>query len=113
MSGRRREPMTDAGTVTLGQIDEQRAKGWPDFHPEDYCHRCGHPNMCWFISSEFWNPVMRPTWHATTTWRWNEIICPQCFAELAGERFGTGIWQLVPFEITKDADDKPPCEPPG
>ncbi len=24
-------------------IAEQRTKGWPDFHPEDFCHRCGHP----------------------------------------------------------------------
>jgi hypothetical protein len=100
---KRRESMVKVGTVTAEQISEQRAKGWPDFHPEDFCHRCGHPNMCWFIASEIWNPVMRPAGRDTTTWLWNEIICPQCFAELAGRRFGNGIWQLVPYSPDLEA----------
>jgi hypothetical protein len=92
----RDHPTTDGTrTVTYAQIAEQRAKGWPDFHPEDYCHRCGHPNMCWFTQSDLWNAVVRDG--GNEAWKTKgEILCPQCFAELAGRRFGTGAWELVP-----------------
>jgi hypothetical protein len=67
--------------ITQAELDSQRRKGWPDFHPEDFCHRCGGPNISWSVDSEAWNSVMRPV---CETGRWSEIICPICFVELAG-----------------------------
>jgi len=67
--------------ITQAQLDAQKRKGWTGFHPEDYCHRCGGPNISWHTDSETWNRVMRPNGE---TGRWGEIICPICFVELAG-----------------------------
>lgn len=67
--------------ITQAQLDAQRRKGWPDFHPEDVCHRCGGTNISWSTDSADWNRVMRPKGE---TGRWAEIICPTCFVELAG-----------------------------
>lgn len=58
-----------AGRVTPDEVAEQRAKGWPDFHPEDFCHRCGRRNPKWF--SPDWHEL--PDGHAG-------ILCPACFA---------------------------------
>lgn len=78
---------------TQADFDHQRANGWPDFHPEDFCHRCGRPNIVWHADSEVWNSVMRSSGHEAP-WLWNEIICPCCFAELA-EACGRGrSWRL-------------------
>lgn len=54
---------------TPDQIAEQHAKGWPDFHPEDYCHQCGDRNPRWWAPE--W-PALMGT-HAG-------ILCPRCFA---------------------------------
>jgi hypothetical protein len=63
-------------------------------HPEDYCHRCLGRNFAWAIDSTVWNAVMRPP--GDTVWRWDEIICPQCFAELFEARFGpTGFLMML------------------
>lgn len=59
-------------------------------HPEDYCHRCDGPNISWFTPGAVWDPVMRPD--GDGTWKWEEIICPPCFVELAGG----GTWHLIP-----------------
>jgi ribosomal protein L40E len=68
--------MTPAESVTLVEINRQRSIGWPDFHPEDYCHRCGARNVSsWAVDADEWRT-------AGIDGRWNEIICPQCFAEL-------------------------------
>ena len=81
--------------ATEHEIAEQRAKGWPDFHPEDYCHRCGRSNICWYTASTLWNeavPLVSP------------ILCPQCF--VAAWETVTGLspaWALVP-----DPDTLPP-----
>ncbi len=69
-------------------------------HPEDYCHRCGGPNISWYTPAEAWNPVMRPGGHDTTEWLWNEIICPLCFAELAAALWPQATWMLLPDERT-------------
>lgn len=72
--------------VSLDELDAQRAKGWPDFHPEDYCHRCGNASESWATPAEVWDPVMRGGDH--NGWgRWQEIICIPCFVELAGPYF--------------------------
>jgi hypothetical protein len=59
------------GGVTIDEIDRQRSLGWPDFHPEDYCHRCGRPNPVWHS----------PEW-VEVTGSHSDILCPVCFAGL-------------------------------
>jgi hypothetical protein len=66
----------------------------PDRHPEDYCHRCGGPNISWFTPGAVWDPVMRPIPGAP--WKWQEIICPPCFVELATNGGAQGSWTLLP-----------------
>lgn len=76
--------------VTLDEIAEQRSLGWPDFHPEDYCHRCGHRNAgSWSVDSVLWNKAVGdPT----------PILCPSCFVA-AAEAAGIDVhWCLVPEE---------------
>lgn len=70
--------------ITQAELDAQRRKGWPDFHPEDFCHRCGGPNTTWWVANDVWDYVMRPggAWE-----QWNGIICPSCFGEMAGCHF--------------------------
>ena len=80
-------------------IPAQRAAGWPDFHPEDYCHRCGRPNLqSWFVASDLWNAAMRgPDGAVIEGYPPSEIVCPQCFSQ-ADERLldgGYRTWQLV------------------
>jgi hypothetical protein len=55
--------------------------------------RCSRPNITWFAENELWNAVMRVTKFEE---QWN-IVCPICFAELAGAA-GTrrAPWQLAP-----------------
>lgn len=53
-------------------------------HPESYCHRCGGPNVAWHAPSPLWNEVMRGG-DINGPWKWDEIICPTCFAVLARE----------------------------
>lgn len=62
------------------EIKRQRTLGWPDFHPEDYCHRCGRRNI--------------KAWTAT---EWREltgsnagILCPVCFTDHDPD----AIWML-------------------
>lgn len=87
--------MVQRETKTQADFDHQRANGWPDFHPEDYCHRCGGPNMTWAAPQEVWNPVMRPEGPDTENWLWNEIVCPPCFSEMAAKNVASGvIWEL-------------------
>ena len=61
-------------------IPAQRAAGWPDFHPEDYCHQCGRPNI------RSWHA---PEWVQLTGSDGN-ILCPVCFAALDSN----AIWCL-------------------
>ena len=82
-------------SVSLDEIRVQRAKGWPDFHPEDYCHRCGRPNCGWWADSDRWNLAT-----ADLPRRHMEILCPSCFVELWEEAIGLkATWQLVPTNI--------------
>ena len=61
---------------TTDEINAQRDAGWPDFHPEDYCHRCGRPNGNWFID------LGEPEWYAVTGGI--GIVCPSCFMAMDG-----------------------------
>jgi len=85
------------GRVTLAEIDAQREKGWPDFHPEDYCHRCGGRNVySWHAPDDVWNTVVAG--------RWQEIICPQCFTDLAREAgVEPSVWMLQDGDALAEA----------
>jgi hypothetical protein len=83
--------------VTIEEIDAQRAAGWPDFHPEDFCHRCGGKNPTWFIDSDRFNMAMGPTERHL----WNGIICPGCFVDLHEAATGMHtVWTLTPWPQT-------------
>lgn len=93
-------------SVTLDEINAQRAFGWPDFHPEEYCHRCGGKNVwSWHVDSDRFNVAMGPP----SEHQWNGIICPGCFVEL--HEASTGMrcsWTLVPytsFQWIEDEDE--------
>jgi hypothetical protein len=75
-------------SVHPDEIKDQREKGWPDFHPETFCHRCGQRNVwSWFADSDEWNKV-DPT-HLS-------ILCPQCFTEGWAKVTGMKVsWHLV------------------
>lgn len=78
-------------SVLRHEIDDQRARGWPDFHPEDYCHRCGQRNVhAWHIDSDVWNSVVGGAVDA----EWQGIMCPQCFTELYEAKHGSQAWEL-------------------
>ena len=77
-------------SVLPTEIPAQRAKGWPDFHPETFCHRCGHRNMNWWTEGDDW---------ATATddlsRRELEILCPPCFAALWEQATGERVaWKV-------------------
>ncbi len=71
----------------LAKIAEQRSLGWPDFHPEDFCHRCGLPNLSsWYVNSTEWQVAVSDV---------ARILCPQCFVALWKEATGFGgTWEL-------------------
>lgn len=76
------------------EIVQQRALGWPNFHPEDFCHRCGRRNPTWYTDAE--------TWMAATAVRAREtgregIFCTSCFVDLHGQQVGEQrgfLWRL-------------------
>lgn len=74
-------------------FEDQRAHGWPDFHPEDFCHRCGRPNISWWTDSDLFNEAIGQPDGIDPEWR--GIICPPCFVELSP--LDTS-WQLLPRE---------------
>lgn len=55
--------------VEPAEIARQRLSGWPDFHPETYCHECGRRNPSWF--SPEWVEVIGSA---------GGVRCPTCFA---------------------------------
>lgn len=64
-----------------------------DRHPEDYCHRCGGPNVSWWVPSPVWNAVIGYPDQAH-----DGIVCPRCFAELAEAKGAKGPWRWAPRE---------------
>jgi hypothetical protein len=74
---------------------EQRARTQPaaDAHPEDYCHRCGGPNVSWAAPSPLWNAVMRGG-DINGRDLFNGIVCPLCFAVLAEAAGIASQWRL-------------------
>lgn len=86
----------DLGRACDGKLgrDETMAELGRERDPEEYCHRCGGRNISWYTPGGVWDPVMRPV--PGSEWKWNEIICPLCFVELAG---GDGTWALLPRRL--------------
>ena len=81
-------------SVTIDEIDAQRALGWPDFHPEDFCHRCGAINPSWSVDSDRFNAALG----TYGTHRWNGIVCVGCFVQLHEAATGLSCsWQLTPL----------------
>lgn len=75
-------------SVTPAEVVRQRRLGWPDFHPEDFCHVCGHRiGAPWFVSAETWGKVFDG--HAG-------IVCPPCFTTLYAAATGSDRvgWEL-------------------
>lgn len=65
-----------------------------DEDPERICHRCGGPNVhAWTAPSPLWNQVMRDG-DINGPWKYNEIICPVCFAQLAEEQGIASFWRF-------------------
>lgn len=81
-------------SVTLDEINEQRSKGWPDFHPEDYCHRCGGRNVSsWWVDSDRFNLAFGPPEQHP----YQGIVCPGCFVDAHEKASGlTASWRLLP-----------------
>lgn len=82
-------------SVEVEEIAEQRRLGWPDFHPEDYCHRCGGRNRSWFVASDRFNAAFGPP----SEHPYQGIVCTGCFVE--AHEAATGLrttWELVPAE---------------
>ncbi|AWY05348.1 hypothetical protein SEA_MEMENTOMORI_94 [Microbacterium phage MementoMori] len=84
--------------VTVAYIRRQKAKGWPDIHPEDYCHRCGNRNISWWINSHIWNAVMESAFAP-----YDGIVCPSCFGELFEACYPATSWELRLSEDTRGA----------
>ncbi len=64
-------------SVSVAAIEAQRAAGWPDFHPEDFCHRCGHRNPIWHAEAQAWYDATG----MTVPGDGGGIMCPNCFTE--------------------------------
>lgn len=99
------EPEIRADECRLGVkpewIKRQRERGWPDMHPEDYCHRCGAPNPSWCASSEDWQ-IATASW-AKDTGR-EGICCLNCFAALYEQATGKRItWIPTPWRGSWEA----------
>jgi hypothetical protein len=81
--------------ITQELLDQQRAKGWTDWHPEDYCHRCYETNISWYVDTPAWTDVMR-CGNVDGWGLWQEIICIPCFTELADSHYGeTQAWTIT------------------
>lgn len=96
--------------LPLAEIDRQRGLGWPDFHPEDYCHRCGTRNISWSVDSDRFNLAMGP--HAQH--QWNGIICVACFVELHEAASGLhASWTLTPATPFRPLNTTDPGDSPA
>lgn len=75
---------------------DQRIAGWPDVHPEDYCHKCGDKNMLWYAGRDDWDAATKE-WAAATGRE--GICCPRCFADMHKAATGRSvIWKLMPHD---------------
>jgi len=74
------------------EILRQRALKWPDFHPERFCHRCGHRNANWWTDGDLFKAATQDRERGEL-----EILCPSCFCELHEQQTGErATWRLTP-----------------
>lgn len=73
------------------EVIRQRALGWPDFHPEEFCHRCGRRNVSsWYVDSDLWDAATEGRERGGV-----DILCPPCFVELFERASQTSCsWEL-------------------
>lgn len=72
-------------------IPAHRAAGWPYFHPEHFCHRCGERNPSWWT----------PEWDAIRGDHYVTIVCPSCFCALHAVTTG----ERTPWRLIVDASE--------
>ena len=78
--------------VDPAEIAAQRLAGWPDMHPEDYCHRCGVRNQIWYTDRAPWLAATS-SWAAETGRE--GICCVNCLAAMHEEQTGGRVlWHL-------------------
>lgn len=70
-----------------------------DAHPEDFCHKCGQPNIVWFAPNELWNKSVRAANEP-------EILCPVCFVQLAEAAGVNAVWEVAPQHWHAEATQK-------
>lgn len=96
--------------VEAGELDPvDGTEGYPR-EGEYVCRRCNGRNMCdgrWVAPSPLWNAVMRGG-SINGEWKYNEIICPLCFVELAEERGIATGWRLTATEINVELETATP-----
>lgn len=86
--------MTHRTRVDPAWILEQRTLGWPDIHPEHYCHRCGARNPNWYVDSRDVWLMATGAWAAETGRE--GICCPNCFMEMHEAATGKRVlWRLT------------------
>jgi hypothetical protein len=80
---------------TLAAENAQRRES----HPEDYCHKCGGPNVVWFAPNTIWDRAVRDA---------NEpgILCPTCFIQLAEAAGFYGVWKVALHDQLKQGERK-------
>lgn len=74
------------------------ADGRIEDHPEATCRRCGGPNLCWSAPSPLWNQVMRGG-SINGDDLYDGIVCPMCFAQLAGQHRVADAWWFTAKEV--------------
>lgn len=72
--------------ANLGRLAQAEATAQ---HPEDYCHKCGGPNVVWFAPNSLWNKSVREA-------NQPEILCPVCFVRLAEAAGVQAVWEVAP-----------------
>jgi hypothetical protein len=78
-------------SVTPDEIARERERGWVNFHPEDFCHRCGQRNPGWWVDFEHWKEATHMLGRGSVS-----IVCPTCFIFLWEKATGQQAhWQLV------------------
>jgi hypothetical protein len=93
-------PIDDVLLLDVEAISRQRARGWVDFHPEDFCHQCGRRFHYWHA----------PDWYDVQDGALG-IICPVCFIDNARATGnypdGTVCWTLTPVSGSSVNKEKP------
>jgi len=79
------------GRASIATIRDMLAVA--DTSPEDYCWRCGGPNVPWSAPSPLWNEVMRGG-DINAGDLHGGIICPTCFAVLVQAAGVAELWKL-------------------